>query len=388
MNDQLTIIMVQADDSLHKVIKDHIDEIEEIRLISEVGDIGTCYENMESLNPDIVLIDLHKSSDVENIFAVSSKMSIDYPDTAIFVSSEMQEPQLILRALRSGAQEFFSKPLKIDEFKDAVERIVLKKQRLAQVAPPKSRVISVFSKKGGLGVTTLAVNIAGALAKISKQKAAIFDLDLQLGDVTSFLDLTPQYNIFDACDDMGQVDGTKLQSCMTHHKLGISILAEPTNPADSNGISAAHIGQILDHLKSMYPYVLIDTSHTFDSKNLEVFAQSDYIFLVSVSSIPAIRATRKTLDYLRNLGYDENKIKIVINRFNKRDKIKVEEIEKILDFPVFWSIPNNYRASIDAIDAGLPLVGEKRLTNVGKSIFKLAKVMTNGDFSNKTRRSS
>ncbi|HEQ97722.1 MAG TPA: CobQ/CobB/MinD/ParA nucleotide binding domain-containing protein [candidate division Zixibacteria bacterium] len=388
MNEQLTIIMVQADDSLHNVIKDHIDEIEEIRLISEIGDIQTCYENMESLRPDIILIDLHRSGDVENIFAISSKISIEYPDTAIFISSTIQEPELILTALRSGAQEFFGKPLEIEEFKRAVERIVLKKQRMAQVGPPKSKVISVFSKKGGLGVTTLAVNIAGALARISKQKAAIFDLDLQLGDVTSFLDLAPQYNIVDACDSEGRVDGTKLQSCMTHHKLGISILAEPTNPADSNGISSVHIGQILDHLKSMYPYVLVDTSHSFDSKNLEVFAQSDYIFLVSVSSIPAIRATRKTLDYLRNLGYDENKIKIVVNRFNKRDKIKVEEIERILDFPVFWSIPNNYKASINAIDSGLPLIGEKRMTNVGKSIFKLARVMTNGNFSHKTKRSS
>ncbi|HDS01101.1 MAG TPA: response regulator transcription factor, partial [candidate division Zixibacteria bacterium] len=110
MNEQLTIIMVQADDSLHNVIKDHIDEIEEIRLISEIGDIQTCYENMESLRPDIILIDLHRSGDVENIFAISSKISIEYPDTAIFISSTIQEPELILTALRSGAQEFFGKP--------------------------------------------------------------------------------------------------------------------------------------------------------------------------------------------------------------------------------------------------------------------------------------
>jgi pilus assembly protein CpaE len=385
VTEQLSIIMVQADDSIHRVIKDHIDEIKDIKLISEINDIDVCYENIESYAPDIILIDLHRSSDIEKIFDMAGKISIEYPDTAIFVSSTIQEPELILTALRSGAQEFFNKPLNPDEFKGAVERIVLKRKRLAKVSTPRSKLITIFSKKGGLGVTTLAVNMAGALAQISRHKSAIFDLDLQLGDATSFLDLAPQYNIVDACDSEGGVDGTKLQSCMTHHKLGISILAEPPNSADSNGINAAHISQILGHLKSMYPYVMVDTSHSFDSKNLEVFSQSDYVFLVSVSSVPAIRATRKSLDVLRDLGYDQKKVKIVINRFSRRDKIKVEEIEKILEYPVFWSIPNNYKAAINAIDTGMPLIGEKHKTNIGKSIFKLAQTIVNGDLVQKKK---
>jgi pilus assembly protein CpaE len=386
VKDLLTIMLVDPDDTMKDVVENHIDEISEVELVSAVKNIQECYDNLSVSLPDIIFIDLHRNGDHARIFETAGKISIEYPDIAIFVSSDIQEPQLILTALRSGAQEFFTKPLKFDEFSTAVGKITYKKKRAVSASAPKNKLITVFSKKGGQGVTTLSVNLAGAYAKIFNEKAAIFDLDLQLGDVTSFLDLTPQYSIVDTCGIDGEIDSTKLQSCMTHHNLGISILAEPPDPAESDLITATQIGQIISHLKSMFSHVIVDTTHRFDSRTLEVFAQSDHILLVTVASIPAIRATRKSLDILKDLGYGKDKVKVVVNRTSKRDQINIKEIEKNLEYPVYWSIPNNYKAVIKAIDSGIPLVAKKHMPNVGKSIFELAKFMMNGDYSHKFKK--
>jgi pilus assembly protein CpaE len=380
MDEHLRIMLVQMDESDRSAILSHIEEINEIELVSEVKNIDECYDNIQSFNPDIVIIDVHRSSDSDKIFLMADKISIDFPGISIFVSSEIQEPQLILAALRSGAQEFFNKPLNPEEFKSAVERVILKKRRARRTEVPQNKIISIFSKKGGQGVTTIAVNLAAALATIHKERSAIFDADLQLGDITSFLDLTPQYNIIDTCNDNGEIDGTKLQSCMTHHDLGISILAEPPNPADSANISAGQIGQIITHLKSMYSYVIVDTPHIFDPKTIEVLSLSDYIYLVTVPSIPAIRATRKCLEVCRELELNFERVKIIVNRTGKKDKIKLSDVENILEYPVSWSLPNNFKAAIHAIDAGQPLVGQKRLSDLGKRFLEVAKNITNHDF--------
>jgi pilus assembly protein CpaE len=381
MDDHLRIMLVQMDEPDRSVILDHVDKIGEIELVTEVGSIDECYENLESFKPDILMLDLHSSSDSDKMFGMADRISIEFPDISIFVSSDIQEPQLILAALRSGAQEFFSKPLNPEDFRNSVERVVMKKRRAQRPDTPKNRIISIFSKKGGQGVTTIAVNLAAALATIQKERSAIFDADLQLGDITSFLDLSPQYNIIDTCNDDGEIDGTKLQSCMTHHDLGISILAEPFNPTDSANISASQIGQILTHLKAMYPYVVVDTPHAFEPKTIEALSLSDDIYLVTVPSIPAIRATRKCLDAFKELELDLDNVKIIVNRVGKRDRIKIADVENILEYPVTWSLPNNYKAAIQAIDAGIPLVGQKRLSDVAKRILHIAESIANGDLS-------
>jgi len=386
LKDQITITLVDPDEDLKNIVETHIDEMSDIELISAANNIQECYDNLSLSSPDIIIIDLHHKTDHGKIFDMAGKISIEYPHIAIFISSDIQEPQLILNALRSGAQEFFTKPLKFEEFSNAVEKISLKKKRASTVPVQKNKLITVFSKKGGQGATTLSVNLAGALAKLFKQKSAIFDLDLQLGDVTSFLDLSPQYSIVDTCGIDGEIDSTKLQSCMTHHELGISILAEPPDPADSDLITATQVSQIISHLKSMFSHVIVDTTHRFDSRTLEVFSQSDYILLVTVASIPSIRATRKSLDVFKGLGYGKDKVKIVVNRTSKKDKINISEIEKNLEYPVFWSIPNNYKAAIRAIDSGIPLIARKHMPNIGKSIFEMAKHMMNGDLSHKSKK--
>lgn len=370
MADKLSIVVVDADDSVQKMLKNQLDAMENVEFASESKQIEQAFESLQKIKPDVLLLELPK--DPANALRWTEKIKLELPDTSIFVSSSVKTPELIISAMRAGAQEFLSRPIDPDEFKKAIEKILIIRKQLKAQIPERGKIISVFSKKGGLGVTTLAVNLGVALSQLAEKRAALIDLDLQLGDVTSFLNLSPQYNITDVCDKNGGVDEVKLQSCLTRHESGLFVLSEPKNPAESENISSSQINQILTILRSMFSYVIVDTPHMLDSKTLEAFELSDNIILVVVPNLSSIRAGKKALEVFRDLGYVRDKIRVIINRASKKDPIRTDQIEKTLDYPVSWVLPNNYPAVIEAINSGIPLVNHKGDSNVAKSILDLA----------------
>jgi pilus assembly protein CpaE len=370
MADRLSIAIVDSDKSVRKSIQIQLELMGNVELYLIASNTDEALEEVRAKKPDIVILELTKDS--SGVLRWIEQIKLEFPESAIFVSSFEKKTELVISAMRAGAQEFLSRPIGANEIKEAVEKVIrIKAQKKAQVAQ-KGRIISVFSKKGGMGVTTLAVNLAIALSQLSDTKTALIDLDLQLGDITSFMNLSPDYNIFDVLNERGEVDPHKLQSCMTRHESGVFVLAEPKNPADSENISSSQINQILLHLRSIFSYIIIDMSHKFDSKNLEVFDLSDTVVVVTVPNISSLRAAKKVLGSFRDLGYARDKIRLVVNRTDKRDPIKPEEIEKTLHRPISWMIPNDYPTVIEAINTGIPLVSRKGTSKVAKSIKDLA----------------
>jgi pilus assembly protein CpaE len=277
--------------------------------------------------------------------------------------------------MRSGAQEFLTKPINEHEFNQAVKRS-RRRKTTANGRRSLGTLISVFSKTGGVGVTTLAVNLGVALAQSGSRRAALVDLNLQHGDAASLLNLEPRYSIMDACETDDQVDGDKLQSCMAPHPSGLSILAEPPDPAASEEVSAQQTQSVLQQLMTVYPYVIVDLPHTFDPRAMVALDMSSVILLTTVATIPALRSARKILSVFRELGYSPDKVKLVVNRVSKVDRIETKEITRTLDYETFWSLPNNYMATSDALNAGLPLVTHKRPSNVAKSILEMAEAVS------------
>jgi len=374
MAERLYVLVVDSDESVRQVLRNQLEQMEDVELSSEVDEIDKGLEAVRTAKPDIVILQLPKKPDKTLRWAQGTKL--EFPDMNIFVTSQDKTPELIISAMRAGAQEFLSRPIDAKELKGAIQKVIKTKEQIKAQAPESGRIISVFSKKGGLGVTTVAVNLGVALSQVASKKAALLDLDLQLGDISSFLNLSSTYSILDACNPDNEVDGVKLQSCMTRHKSGVFVLAEPKNPLDSENISPSQINQILGHLQSMFSYVIVDTPHIFDSKTLEAFQLSDHIIIVTVPSIPALRATKKSLDAFRDLGYGPDKVKVIVNRATKKDKISTGEIKKTIHYQVSWVIPNNYKAAIESVDSGVPLVQDKGSSNVAKSISELADDIT------------
>ena len=370
MADKLSVVVVEADKSVRKKLRNQLEQMESVQLASVARSIDEGLGAVKTSKPGILILELSQAS--EKTLKWIERIKLEFPDIAIFVSSAVKTPELVISAMRAGAQEFLSRPIDSSELKKAIEKVLKIKAQIKAQVPTRGRIISVFSKKGGLGVTTLAVNLGVALSQIAEKKSALIDLDLQLGDVTSFLNLSADYNILDACNEDGGVDAVKLQSCMTHHDSGVFVLSEPKNPAESENISSSQINQILRHLRSMFSYVIVDTPHAFDSRTLEAFELSDHIMVVVVPNVSSIRAAKKALGVFKDLGYVRDKVRVIVNRAGKKDPIKVEDIEKTLHYPVSWVVPNNYPVVIDAINSGVPLLNHKGSSNVAKSILDLA----------------
>ncbi len=370
MPEKLSVVLVDADKSVRKTLKDLLDRQGNVEVAGMAKRPDEAFPVIKTSKPHVLILELPKDSGKTLKWVEQTKLQ--FPGTSIFVSSADKSPDLVISAMRAGVQEFLSRPIDSDELKKAIDKVLKTKKQMKARAPARGRVISVFSKKGGLGVTTLAVNLGLALSRVAENKAALIDLDLQLGDVTSFLNLSAEYNILDVLDEDGGVDPVKLQSCMTRHESGVFVLSEPKNPVDSDNVSSSQINQILRHLRSTFSYVVVDTPHTFDSKSLETFELSDHIIVVVVPTVSSIRAAKRTLGVFKQLGFLRDKVKVVANRVGKKDSVKVDDIEKTLNYPVSWVIPNNYPVAIDAVNSGIPLVNHKGDSNVAKSILELA----------------
>ena len=370
MAEKLSVMVIDADKSVRKALRDQLNQMDSVKLASEWKEMEPAFGMLQRIRPDILILQLPQES--ENALKWMERAKLELPSTAIFVSSAVKTPELVISAMRAGAQEFLGRPIDLNELRNAVEKVLRTKGQAAAQAPAKGRIISVFSKKGGLGVTTLAVNLAVALSQAAEKKAALIDLDLQLGDVASFLNLSPDYTILDSCSEDGGVDAIKLQSCLSRHESGVYVLPEPKNPADSDNVSSSQINQILRHLRSMFSYVIVDTPHMLDARTLDAFEISDNIIVVVVPNVSSIRAAKRALAVLEELGYVRDKVRVIANRVSKKDRIKVEQVEKALHYPVSWVVPNNYPVVIDAINSGVPLVNHKGGSNVSKSIMGLA----------------
>lgn len=368
----LKILSVTRDAALREAVEKQVDALEYAEHEVLAGGIRVSPQSLRSTDADILLVDLTVEDDPEQALRWIELVKVQAPFVKVFVCSPQMSSELIMAAMRAGAREFLGKPFVEDDFVSAVKKVYGQKSQTGDGGPGPGRLITLFSIKGGLGVSTIAVNLGVALSQVSEQEPAVVDLDLQGGNAASLLDMSPRYSIIDACADGDAIDETSLQSCMTYHDAGIFLLAEPKSLRDSSRVTSVHVAQILNRLRSMYPFVVADTPPSFDSRTRAAFEASDLIIVVMVANIPSIRATQKTLVEFGARGYGPDKVKVLVNRTDRKDSIDVNDIQKALDYPVSWTVPNDYRTVIESINAGTPLTNGRRLSKVGKSIVKLA----------------
>ena len=237
----------------------------------------------------------------------------------------------------------------------------------------KCKIISVFSNKGGIGKTSLATNLALELAKITKENIALIDLNFQMGDITTFLDLKPSFNISYMLENLDKINETFLLSTLERYKsTSLYVLADPPYFKQADNIQPRQITRLFDTLKETFSYIIVDAEASFDGKNIAALDNYDLIMLVTVANLPALRNTQRCLELFEKLGYDREKIKIVVNRYMENDEIKEVDIEKVLSKDIYWKIPNNYFAIMSAINKGIPVSDVNYTTNVSQSYKKLA----------------
>jgi pilus assembly protein CpaE len=365
----IPIIVVDSDGGFRKAVRQQLSGVPGVELVGEAENLTAVHELLAKTHPKLVLLDI--SNKTEEALSWAEKWRAEYPGLRVFATSASKKPELILSAMRAGVSEYLSKPLEAKELRSAIDRIMRELETEAVQTHGAGEIIAIFSKKGGLGVTTLAVNLAVALAEAGRQ-TVIADLAFDIGDVASHLNLQPEIVMSDVVDKHGVVDFSRLQSSLVRHGSGVYFLGEKEVVGGSESITANQLHLILTHLRESFRSVVLDLPHVFDSHTYEALQIADSILLVATAELSTIRATRYALQVFRSLGYDERKVKIVLNRLSRKDSITEEQFCETVGCQVSFRIPSDYRTVIEAVNGGEPMTMGKPKSGVAKSLAQLA----------------
>jgi pilus assembly protein CpaE len=371
MGQMLSVVIIDGDGESRLLTETTLRNLGHITLDGSVADLQSGYRIIQQVKPQLVILSLDPALD--EAIALTEKIGQSYPGMDIFVSSSNKQPDVILQAMRAGAKEFLVRPIHAEELTTAVQKAGRQwLARQAESANP-GKIISVFCTKGGYGATTVAVNLATSLAPLQNQPVVLVDLDLAAGDVCTFLGVTPKYTIAHVTSNLPRMDQTYLQSVLTRHVSGIYVLGEPALLEESEAITPAQIRETLTLLRGITGVTIVDVKKTFDDRSLMALDLSDIIILVTVLSVPAIRNTQRTLEVFQRLGYSRDKVKLVVNRYLPNAEIKIEDVEKTLNYPVSWQIPNDFFAAMSSINRGQPISKVAPNSELNISIKQLAR---------------
>lgn len=279
------------------------------------------------------------------------------------------DPDLILRAMRAGVHEFLVYPPTPQDLASAVERLMIR----GGAAVHSGQVIAVYSAKGGLGTTSIAVNMAQAFAaQDSKARVALADCVFTGGDVRVFLNLQPAYDISDLVDKLDSVDGALLRSLMTSGPMGVWVLPASEDPVLDDAFDAATVGVVVDQLRGNFDVTVIDCEHHLSERTLAILDVADRVVLVTQPNVPSLRSTQRSLALFRRLGYAETKSCVVLNRFQSGDVFTLPMVADSLKHDVFWSLPNDYRTSVASLNKGISVTQQAASSKLARSYAQLA----------------
>lgn len=352
MGENLNIIIIDEDENTRNIVKSYLSSDEEVNICGEFSDYESGLEAVSKTGKCVLFIDISRDFDraVSHIKTIKDK----YKDVFVAALSNKTSTETIIKVMRAGAKEFVTKPIAQTEFLETIANIKVEYNATEQLDTCK--IISTFSNKGGIGKTSIAVNLAVELAQMTKEKVALVDLNLQLGDVATFLDMSPAFAMDYIADNINNLDDEELLKAMTRYKnTSLYVIADPLNVDKSQDITAEQIKNILTALKRTFSYIVIDIGTNIDSKTITALDYSDLILLISTANLPAIRSTQRCMEFFKKLNYSSEKTKLVLNRYMDNEEIKTTDIEEVFKQKVYWKIPNNYLTMMSAINKGVPV---------------------------------
>jgi len=391
-------------DKIRVVIVDDIPETREhlSRLLSFEADVevvGAAASGPEALElagklqPDILLLDINMPG-MDGITAAELLVT-RAPTAAIIMMSVQGEPDYLRRAMLAGAREFLVKPFSSDELAASIRQVhAREKQKQGRVSGPAAeraaeaparkaagRVVTVFAPKGGVGRTTLAVNMAVAAATEMGQRVVLLDGSLQFGDVGVLLNLSPKNKaITDLAQELtGDDDIEALEGALVNHSSGIRVLLAPPSPEMSELVTVEHILRIISALKAHYDLIVIDAWPWLQDSTLTFLDQADTVLLVLTLEITNIKNIRQFVELGEQLGYAAGKVQLVLNRSDAAYGIRVQDVESSIGRKINHTVVSDGRTVVYALNRGVPFVVAARQARVSEDVVRLAQAVAGAE---------
>lgn len=350
----------------------------DINVVGESGPGPESFNLVREVKPDAVLLNVEDP--LVRAIRTLEALATNFPEIPVIALSSQSGHDHVRKAMLAGARDYLAKPVNGADLSEALATVVRQEQRRqlfrqARVtsAPDHGSVIAVFGPKGGVGKSTVAVNLGVAMAK-ARQRVALVDLDLAEGADAIMLDMKPKKNVLDV--PQAQLDRELLRGYMTEHSSGLHLLAAPTElSARDPRLESLDIRGLLEALASVYEYVVVDTPPVENEHVRALLRSATYVLVLTSLEIPSINLVKKYLETMRHWEFARDKIKVVTNVANCSNSVKTSDIEEILGLPVFWTIPHDPKVG-EANQQGQPLVERNPRTKAAKAITRLHYTLT------------
>lgn len=344
-------------------VKDDLDEA-----VSSLKGFNVCRDPLKVQNPenhdhyDLLIMEIGDEPKREFQFVKNLQASGIAKD--VFLTSSNTKPDFLMEAFGIGAKGFFPQPINKEVVKTALLKIKEQKEheKAAKGSANKGMIIDVFGCKGGVGTTTVAVNLAVSLAKLAgDKKVALIDLNIPFGEIALHLDIRPNFDWAEVITNLSRLDSTYLMGTITKHPSGIHVLSSPSKVVEKNTIKVESLEILLRLMQTMFDFIVIDSGQSFNDLFREIMKISDKVIIVSELSLPCIINLKRVKGICRELGYpSEENTEIIINRFHKNSEISIKEIEKELNKKFLCCIPDAFDIFMSTISQGKPLCSQSQ----------------------------
>lgn len=374
MSNVLRLAIVDPDDSARESLKNMLLGMDMIWLEAECSRYEFFADVVAQTNPDIGLVAI--DGDPEKGLELVTQLGVTSPNCAVLVVSSSNDGNLILQAMRAGAKEFLTQPVRIEDLLAAVGRIGERRFGGSQDRSRGSQVIAVAGAAGGVGTTSLAVNLGCTLAQQERSSVALVDLDLCLGDADVFLDAIADYTLVDVAQNVTRLDFNLLKRSLTKHASGLHLLPRPVQLEDVGLITQDGLQRVIGLLKATFTHLVLDLSKSYSVIDLVALEMANHILLVTQLDLPCLRNVVRLMMSFGEMEGIADKVKIVVNRVGlESGQIAFKKAEETIGKEIFWQLPNDYRTMVEVRNNGVPLLEQAPKAAITQAVAHLAAVL-------------
>ena len=377
----ISILNVSRRDDIADTLREYISRDEELGLLGEVSGGDRALDMIENLSPDILLI--YSGPGDGDAVTLAERIVMKKPGTFVILLLEEVTVDTLRAANEAGCHNVTDMPDSAEKLCAYIHRVYNNESgRLSAVGSRQtvswsSKVVSVYGAKGGLGKTTIAVNLAVKLAELGR-KVALVDLDLHLGDVHIFTDTDPRETISDLVQDTETLSLDSIRSFMTVHPSGVHILCAPKSPEYADLVTPDRLQTVIGVLRSGYDFVILDMPSDFADTTLSALEASSMILFITGLDISILKNSKVTMNILESLG-QKSKVRTIINRAVEMNSILISDVQQIVDAPILARIPSDYMTAVVALNRGQPFVQSMPRSKLSLAISDVALKLANGE---------
>jgi pilus assembly protein CpaE len=371
----LRIAVVDPKDAPRDALKSMLLGLDSVWLEAECSRYEFFGDVVGQTSPEVGFVALDSNPD--KALDLVTSLAKSAPDCAILVTSSSTDGNLILRAMRAGAKEFLTQPLKPEDLAAALQRVSRQRFGSTGGSARGCTVIAFTGATGGVGTTSLAVNLGCSLAADQANSVVLLDLDLCLGDADVFLDTIPEYTLSDVAQNISRLDLTLLKRSLTKHDTGLYLLPRPVQLEDARVITTDQLSRVLGLLRASFTHVIIDTSKGFNELDMHVLREADTVLLVTQLDLPCLRNVVRLMASFKETGKFDDRVRIVVNRVGyDTGQISLRKAQETIGREIFWQVPNDYRVMIEVRNNGVPLVQQAPRATITQSLNQLANALS------------